>query len=489
MQLKLRLSHKGLLLVAIPLVFELLFVGTLFVLLERAENTVEREVRSREIISTSNDMSKSLLDCAYALIGWNYTKGPMFASQFEQCYKSIPQGMTTLKDLCKNSKRQMAHYVKLEKACKTVLAELDQQKKNIESSEQQVYGMDFGSYRKKLTDVFAPFISELKEFSKEEKLASKDAPKASKQSREQLRQALLAGIALNILLAVGLAAYFSKEIGMRLGIMAENAQKFAEKKRLSAPVGGSDEVAELDKHFHDMAAALIAADQQKQEFVAMISHDLRTPLNSIQGTLELLLRGSYGELTERGERRVSDAEQETERLLSLINELLDIEKLEAGMLELSMKKTELSTILSRAVSAVSGLAESSEIKIDYPSTEIELECDEDRIVQVLVNILSNALKVSSPKSSISISIVPRETDFDLRVTDCGPGIAPEDLSRIFDRFQQADVKGKRLSGSGLGLAICRALIQGHKGELGVESELGKGSTFWFRLNCLSEPSA
>lgn len=484
MAMKLKLAHKGLFLVAVPLVFELIFVAILFVLLERAETMVEREARSREIISTTNDMSKDLFDCAYALVGWNYTKGEMFRKQFEQCYKAIPDGMVKLKVLCKSNKRQEEHLIKLEKISATVLSELEEQKENIENSK-NVYGLDFGAYRKKLSDIFAPFISELKELSKEEKKIQEKAPRATKESREQLRQFLLLGIGLNVVVALWLSSFFSREITGRLGVMMENAEKFAKGKALGKLVGGQDEVAELDGVFHKMAEALILAEKQKREFVNMISHDLRSPLNSIQGTLEIMQRGAYGTLTDKGLLRVKDAEEETERLLSLINELLDVEKAEAGMLDLSFSKVKLKSIISKTLNAIGGIAEKKGQDIIVDAEELELSCDPERLVQILVNLLSNAIKFSPPDKEIRLSVrtLPEGGVLEFKVTDNGPGIPDDAKEKIFERFEQIKEEpgGERRGGSGLGLSICKALVHGHGGVIGVESEVGKGSTFWFRI--------
>lgn len=479
--MSLTLAQKGLLLVAVPLLFELTFVAFLVVLLDRAENMVERQTRSREIVTVANDLSKNLFDGAYALVLWNYTKGEMFHKQFEQCQAAIPTGMDELKHLTKGSKRQSEHVQKLESISVTVLKELDEQAQNVETSK-NIYGLKFGEYRSKLTEIFAPFITELKDLIKEEKRLAELAPAATLESRQQLRQCLAAGVCLNILLAIWLASFFSKQITGRLGVMTNNAERFAAGQALAPPVSGADEVAQLDVVFHKMAQALNEADQQKRDFVAMIGHDLRAPLNAIQGTLELLTRGSYGQLTERGQKRVSDAEEETDRLLCLINELLDIEKLEAGMIEFEFKPTNITQVINRAVNAVSGTAEAHEVKVEVASADVELSCDGDRIVQVLVNLLSNALKISKRGSTVSVLSSVTDGELELRVKDEGPGIAPEFVECIFDRFRQLpNQEGGAKTGTGLGLAICRALVLGHKGTIGVQSELGKGSTFWIRL--------
>src|SRR5262249_48162687 len=156
----------------------------------------------------------------------------------------------------------------------------------------------------------------------------------------------------NVLLTVVLALFFSKGITGRLKVLSENAALFAQRKELNKPLKGADEIAGLDKSFHEMAQALVNSEKRKQEFVSMISHDLRTPLTALQGTLALISQGSYGQLSDKGKTRVTNAEVNVERLIKLINELLDIEKMEAGMLDLKKERVEIASLIDKSVEAV-----------------------------------------------------------------------------------------------------------------------------------------
>jgi signal transduction histidine kinase len=214
----------------------------------------------------------------------------------------------------------------------------------------------------------------------------------------------------------------------------------------------------------------------------MISHDLRTPLAAIMTSLELIGAGAYGELKERGQEMVGEAHSSVEMLLSLINEMLEIERFEAGALTLDCENTDLFAVLSRAADAVRPLADKQEIKIVLPDTTIEVYGDTERLIRVLINLLGNALKFTPRGSTITIGAGALPEMAKVTVTDQGRGIPSEYKDKIFDRFQQIDktdatVKG----GSGLGLAICKAIVTAHGGEIGVDSELGRGSTFWFTV--------
>jgi PAS domain S-box-containing protein len=232
-------------------------------------------------------------------------------------------------------------------------------------------------------------------------------------------------------------------------------------------------------------------EQLKKDFVAMVSHDLRTPLTSLLSSLTLLSTGSSGRLDAQSTKIVASAEDELTRLIRLINDLLDVAKMEAGKLELQLDGFEVSSIVSAAVNAVSGLAKVKEISIDVVKTKAEIVADKDRVVQVLVNLLSNAIKFSPQGGSIQISVEETADWLELSVIDHGPGIPRDSRDLIFERFKQ--LKGAAALdvsvGSGLGLAICKKIVQAHSGSIGVDSKEGEGSRFWFRIPCNLRPAS
>jgi PAS domain S-box-containing protein len=224
------------------------------------------------------------------------------------------------------------------------------------------------------------------------------------------------------------------------------------------------------------------AERFKQELIAMVSHDLRSPLTSVQGVVTLLGRGMYGQLNETGEQRVRTAEKSISRLLHLIDDLLDLERMQAGKLNLNQEMVHLSPVFDRSIELVYDFAQQSQLSFSVTETNLSVYADEDRLVQVVVNLLSNAIKFSPRNSTIKISAetVPNGQVV-VYVSDSGPGIDSMLLDAVFDRFRQVNEHHSQHKGTGLGLAICKAIIEGHGGSIGVDSELGKGSTFWFKL--------
>jgi PAS domain S-box-containing protein len=228
-------------------------------------------------------------------------------------------------------------------------------------------------------------------------------------------------------------------------------------------------------------------ERLKRDFVSTVSHELRTPLTSIRGALGLLASGTLGELDDDAREMVAVAERNSVRLIELINDILDFERLESGRMEIHPRRTSFSAIIERSLENVRTFADQEDVVVEVLSGNGEIVADEDRIVQVLVNLLSNAIKFSPAGSKVTIETSQLDGQIECRVIDRGRGIAPEAQGRLFKRFQQVDSSDRReRGGTGLGLAISKAIVQEHRGEIGVESVLGKGSTFWFRLPAESE---
>jgi PAS domain S-box-containing protein len=230
-------------------------------------------------------------------------------------------------------------------------------------------------------------------------------------------------------------------------------------------------------------------EKMKQEFVATVSHELRTPLTSIRGSLSLLAGGALGDLPDEARDVVGIAERNTIRLITLINDILDLERFEAGKVQLKLEEVPLSAVLERSLESVRGFAEQQGIAINAPATDARVEADADRLVQVLVNLLSNAVKYSPPGGTVEVAVAERDGQAEVRVQDRGRGIPAHRREAIFERFEQVESSDARQKGgTGLGLAICRAIVEQHGGKIGVESQPGKGSTFWFRVPSRRAPA-
>jgi PAS domain S-box-containing protein len=225
-------------------------------------------------------------------------------------------------------------------------------------------------------------------------------------------------------------------------------------------------------------------DRLKTEFVSVVSHELRTPLTSIRGSLGLMEGGAVGELPPKARELVGIARQNADRLIRLINDILDLEKIEAGKIQLNIAALDPAQLVERTVAELRAMALQYKVRIT-PVIEQRASVggDHDRVIQVLTNLVSNALKFSPEEGEVRITVADGTAGF-LRftITDQGPGLTEEQRSRLFGRFVQLEAADTRKrGGTGLGLAISRSLVEQQSGRIGVDSEPGKGSAFWFEL--------
>ena len=228
---------------------------------------------------------------------------------------------------------------------------------------------------------------------------------------------------------------------------------------------------------------LETASQHKSDFLANMSHELRTPLNAIIGFSQVLREGMFGEINEKQEEYLEDILTSGNHLLSLINDILDLSKVEAGQVELQIAPFSLHDALERGVVMVRERALEDGVQVAFASSDGAdvVTGDERRISQVIVNLLSNAVKFSPAGGAVDVHASQLNGEVHVSVRDTGPGIAPEDHDRIFEAFQQTDAGIQQREGTGLGLALSKRLVELHGGRIWVESEPGKGSTFVFTL--------
>ena len=225
-------------------------------------------------------------------------------------------------------------------------------------------------------------------------------------------------------------------------------------------------------------------DEMKTDFISVASHEMRTPMTSIKGSIELLLGGYAGELPAESTELLGICLTAVDRLIRLINDLLDISKIESGKMELHLAKLNVGDCVHKSMRSLRSLAEVNKVTIQAKHDERlpEVMADRDRLEQVITNLLSNALKYSPADKEVLIRVTAVDNSVRVSVSDEGPGIPPDQVGRVFDRFQQLAGAKK---GTGLGLAIARALVEQHRGRMWVESQLGLGTSFHFEIPAIS----
>lgn len=273
----------------------------------------------------------------------------------------------------------------------------------------------------------------------------------------------------------------------RLRMIADHLACVAEAARLEA--AHSDAQAEVER----VSAVLEDIDRLKGEFLSMMSHELRTPLTAIIGYTDLLVRQIHGPLTDRQQKHQQAVRKAANRLLALINDLLDVNRMESGHVVLNIEHVALNDAVRRAVAQAAASAElrSVELRLDMPLAPVNVAADPDRLQQIVANLLDNAVKFTPPGGTVTVHLKQYDDGVTVSVIDTGIGVPPEQLERIWDRFHQADSGTRRqFGGTGLGLAIVRHLVELHGGTVSVASAgAGEGSTFRVSLPIVTSETA
>jgi signal transduction histidine kinase len=281
--------------------------------------------------------------------------------------------------------------------------------------------------------------------------------------------------------AVGLALLGTAVVARRMtrslqSLSAATAKVATGAFRDPIAVGSHDELGDLAQSFNAMAAQIRRMEETKDEFFAMISHELRSPLTSVREAAHLLRDEVPGPLTEKQARLVQIVGTSSDRLLRLVNQILELSGLRAGTLPLERRELDLERVVGRAVEELRPQAEEGGLAIhqERVGQDFQVLGDEERLVEVVVNLVANAIRFTPRGGRILIRLVSAGPELELQVEDTGAGIPAGDLPYIFESYRQA---GRDRRGTGLGLAIVRGIVQAHGGRVTVESHEGKGSRF------------
>lgn len=606
MKLNLKLSHKAFILIAVPLLFELVFVGALALLWQSAEQEATNDMRSKDIIAKANTIATETEEAFITLYSYNKDPDAIALERYRSKMQDIKDNLNALAEMTADRpseielvKKAMIAYTNGEDLGNWVLDAI-KRGESLEEKDQLLHGRL--PMRVRVFKVSRDLTYLVHRLGKLEENRSIELSK--RRSRGLMVPIFIFGVIANVLLALMLAWFFNSGTQKRLRVLMDNSNRLARGATLSQRLEGGDELAELDRLFHHMAddlreamakehavvanavdvicsvdeklffrslspaanevfgrspedltglklASLILPEdfeatvkdferardkgdkpffenrikrndaivdvrwsaywsnneqayycvvsdisarreieRLKQEFVSMMSHDLRTPLMSIQASLSILSAGATGDLSASARNQVEDAERNIAYIISLINSLIDMERMDASRLQVHRTDTELLPLLEAAVQAIRGLAthKGITIAVENVDPDLEVNADGDRVIQLLINLMSNALEFSSKGTTISLRIALLTDFVEVSVCDQGRGIPASDLNSVFDRFKQVKATdATQHKGFGLGLAICKTIVEEHGGEIGVKSVEGKGTTFYFTLPLGAHP--
>lgn len=720
---RLSLAHKQIILISVPLGLGLVFIFILSMMLQQARVEINREARSKAVMSAVERASKLLFDAGNLLPSYAVTRNPVVAGQFEMIEQDVQEEFNNARRLVASSSRKVAAIDRMQQVERRIFKILHIVIESIDEDGLDGSALHIAGLRTQFESLLQVLLNEMHQFANEErKIGKLSSTSAEAVWNTNFGYALAAGVLLNVLVSLFIAAFFSRNVTQRLGVMVQNARRIPGREPLLPALGGFDEIATLDNVFHDMAAELETArrketavlehavdvicsvdgelrflavnpacrvifryepgdllqkhvsdfmddesasvftalnssrageqkqtfetnftrkdgvvidvlwsaqwsgaeqsffcvahdiserkraedrirnserkvrtimesmplglllidesgavrysnqpaaemthylpdalagksiedilrrgkhtsnarltswllskasapavelfvvradgsefpaeltvrqlgaeelgsllcvvkditsrheiEKLKREFVAMVSHDLRTPLSSIVTVLGMIGMGLFGKLDDQGLKTVGQAEKQADRLIQLINDLLDIEKMQAGKFSLTKKDVDIQDVILHSVDSVRRLADRMNIAIECDSLSVILHVDESRLIQVLINLLSNAIKFSPEGSTIVVSIAKDADWLEVGVRDHGRGIPEDQCEVIFEKFTQVKTTdATEKGGTGLGLAICRSIVDGHDGTIGVRNCADGAAYFWFRLPC------
>jgi two-component system sensor histidine kinase GlrK len=297
----------------------------------------------------------------------------------------------------------------------------------------------------------------------------------------------VAAAALSIGLGMLISFYITRSIGKPVALLGQKTREIATGRfHKISEVQSPPEIKQLAEDFNFMSERLEQLDAMKLDFISHVSHELRTPLTSVKAASSMLLEGAFDASPERQKELLSIIRDECDRLIGAVNRILDISRMEAGMMDYRFSEGELPPIVQKTVLKLAPLAQRKKIDLEltpFPGLPM-VRMDGDRIMQVVDNLLGNALKFTPTGGKVAISLSQRKEGGDfvqVSIADTGPGIRQEHLARIFERFKRIEKGRETTIGTGLGLSIVKHIIADHGGKIWVRSAPGKGSTFSFAL--------
>jgi two-component system sensor histidine kinase GlrK len=344
-----------------------------------------------------------------------------------------------------------------------------------------------GWYNREKNQITDRVLERLEQIQAERQLGTyrkiRELADAGARARDAALTITIASLLFILILSLLIARSITKPISILKNKTREIAGgRFEGDLDLSSP----PEIGELAASFNLMCRKLGELDKMKSDFFASMSHELRTPLTSIKEGTGLLLEGVGGATTEKQRKLLTILAEESNRLIGLVNSLLDLSKMEAGMMNYCFEKASLAPLIKKAVGEITPLVEAKGIQLE---TEVSsglpaVKVDRERILQALRNLIGNAVKFTPKAGRVKVVARPTSGKVEVSVRDTGPGIAAENLKTIFDKFHQGNSGGAfAANGSGLGLAIAKHIIVSHGGEIWAENHPDQGSTFIFVLPC------
>ncbi len=603
---KLKLAWKGVILIGIPIAFELVFVGALSMVLMQVDKERQMELHQRNIAFDASKLLNLYFRTAVAMASGRTVEA---WQSVEASFAEATKVKKELHNLTSDDPETLDHLMKVEEQQHKIERYIERGRYIMANGFDDQHAREALGGTEKLLPVVIGVAHRLQKVIDDAEGKEFNSPDKQKEFRQRQGQVLIVGLAANVLASVLLALFFTRDVTSRLMVLADNADRLAKEKPLNPQLAGNDEIAQLDRVFHVTAMALDEArhkeravfdnsqdivcaissdgrfvnmnpaclkmfgytkeemlskwilditvaedlentrntllgdfggqqrlsfenrikkkddsqiwvlwsasrsggeattycvahdisnrkelEQLKQEFLAMVSHDLRTPLTSITGIAKLILAGAFGAVGDQPKAVLNGINNSGDKLLELINDLLDIEKLEAGHMQLILEPIKLKDVIEKSIAAAH---QPDRVKLEFfgDNPEFEFSADKDRIIQALGNIVSHALLRTPPEAQVRFMARNTPEAIEFQIIDAAPAMEEKMRNQLFERFK--DMSGmmgasdEERAGTGLALPIARKIIESHGGTVGVITKGPSGNIYFVRLplNTAALPAA
>ncbi len=466
--LKFRFWHKGLILVGLPLLLNLFFLFAVKSMWTAIESSLAR-TRDYSAASTQLFISTSAVVNTF----WINALAGAGQANYADSLKRI-------------SKRTSVEIQKLQKLAEelpeTGLARTVELHKRMQSDFKHFESAKTGLLIKEIQDsgFFARCQELLKTSAEAARLQQSGIRKEEAFQNELIKKtrfALIAIPAASALLSIMLAFYFARSVSGRLLNVTLNTSLLAKRQKLLQPLKGSDEIAELDQYFHDVASKIVRLDEFKQQMISVVSHELRSPLTGMMLSFQMLEEGAFGTLAAEARAKLAKSELESGRLIRLINNLLDFEKLQVAKIEMKTEELNAKELLSKVLEAVAPEANEANVRLEYSGEDFIASWDGDRLQQALINMLVIAVHQSKEGTKIELELAKQENTARIQIRS-DSAVLSTALSKTLQAHANDSASANRssdyeLGASGLALAICNSLIEMHGGKTEIESNENK----------------
>ncbi len=486
-----KLIQKALILIVVPLVFEIILIFALIYQNNQIAKETQHVIRSESLVQAVYQTQLIQMDAVRLVYRISGIEDRRHLSELAHRLELIKPAREKVIQAVRSSRLKSTDEIdRLLDISRRVDICFERFRKKMAANQaithQELTALLVASSR--MTIVMSECARLTKDFASGEWRAQRESALKQQNMRRNLNATIIVGLLINVALALGMASGLNRNTIRRLNLIMKNADRIGQAEPLETKVSGNDEISELDSVLHTVSKILLKARQQEQEvkrmkenFYAMVTHDLRSPLTSVSLAMELVIHGSKGDISEESRRILEKALLTLERVFQVINDFLDLRKLDANCFELRFATVSAKAVVGTCKENLQCEANEKGVVLNVVTLPVYVNADEESLTRVVSNLMLNAIKVSSENDEVTVRLSQDLESSMVRfeICDQGPTIEESRKDLLFAGFKEW--AGPTLQGSGLGLVIAKLIVDQHGGQIGVLDNASRGNIFWFTL--------